>query len=76
MGHPSDEFPVLFVNCLGCDDSLIAAFREAYDNKADHYRIGDEDLVKAVRRHDYSADIVASIKRSDAKFAELLKSKV
>lgn len=74
--HPSDEFPVLFVNCLACDDSLIAAFREAYDRLADHYRINDEDLVEAVRRHDYFADITASIQRSDTAFAEFLKSRV
>ena len=74
MAHPSDEFPVLFVNCLRCDDSLIAAFREAYDKAADHYSIVDDDLLKAVRRHDYGADILASIQRSETDFAKLLKS--
>ena len=76
IGRPSNEFPVLFVNCLGCDDSLITAFREAYDDKSEHYQIGDEDLAEAIRRHDYRADMMASIQRSNTSFAGFLKSKV
>ena len=76
ISDPSDEFPALFVDCLRCDDSLIAAFREAYDDKSEHYQIGDEDLIEAIRRHDYRADMMASIQRSDTSFAGFLKSKV
>ena len=56
--HPSDEFPILFVNCLRCDDKLIAVFRE-------EYQIGDEDLIEAIRRHEYHAEMVACIERAD-----------
>lgn len=69
MAHPSDEFPILFASCLGCDDNLIAIFRE-------EYQISDQDIVEAIRRHDYFADITASIQRSDSAFAKFLKSNV
>ena len=67
--HPSDEFPVLFVACFECDDSLIAEFRKAYDESADHYRITDEDLVEALRRHTYCRDMIADLRRRDTQFA-------
>ena len=76
MAHPSDEFPALFVDCLRCDDSLIAAFREAYDGRATHYQVNDEDIIEAVSRHDYCTDIIAYVRRSDTGFARYLKSKV
>jgi len=76
ISDPSDEFPALFVDCLRCDDSLIAAFQEAYDGKAEHYQINNDDLVEAVRRHDYRVDIMAHVQRSNTSFAGFLKSKV
>lgn len=69
MGHPSEEFPVLFVACLGCDDSLIAVFREACDDKAEHYRIDDGDVAEALKRHPFRRDIIAHLHRLDTRFA-------
>jgi len=72
MAHPSDEFPVLFVACLRCDDSLIAAFREAYGSRAEHYQINDEELVDALRRHDYCEDMIHDLQRAGTRFARNL----
>ena len=71
MAHPSDELPVLFVSCLRCDDSLIAAFREAYDSTAG-YQISDEDLADALHRHDYCQDMIGSLQRASTRFAMTL----
>ena len=69
IAHPSDELPALFVSCLGCDDSLIAVFREAYNSKAEHSLINDEDLVRALRRHDYCQGMIDHLQRANTRFA-------
>lgn len=71
IAHPSDELPVLFVSCLRCDDLLIAAFREAYDSRTD-YRISDEELADALRRHDYCQDMIDDLQRAGTRFARNL----
>jgi len=67
--NPSDELPALFANCLRWEDALIAAFREVH-------QISDEELMEAIRSHDYATDIIASIQHSNTCFAEFLKSRV
>ena len=67
--HPSEEFPVLFICCFDCNDSLIEAFRQAYNASSEHYRIDEQDLVPCIRRHPFRADIVAHLKRKNSAFA-------
>ena len=69
MGHPSEEFPALFVACLGCDDSLIAVFRKAYDDKAGHYRIDDGEVAEALKRHPFGPEMIAHMRCLDTRFA-------
>ena len=58
MAHPSEEFPVLFVDCFDCDDALIGKFRRAYNALFLNYQINDLDLVDAIRVHPFRDDII------------------
>ena len=75
-GHPAEEFPVLFVDCLGCDDTLIATFRTAYDAASAHYRIDTADVADAMRRHPFGRDMVARLTKSHGEFARTMLAMV
>lgn len=70
--HPSADFPVLFINCLGCNDSSITLFRTAYDIGASCYRIDDADVARALRHHIYSDDIIACLRTRNTAYARVL----
>lgn len=68
--HPSEELPVLFVGCFRCDDTLIGAFREAYDRSCPHYQVRERDLVAPIQAHPFRASIVADLERRNTNFSK------
>lgn len=72
IGHPSDELPALFAIGLQCDDERIALFCDAYHAACDHYRITDDDLLTALQRHPFRADICAEAERFGTAMARKL----
>jgi hypothetical protein len=72
MAHPSQEFPVLFVDCFDCDDALIGTFRRAYDASFFNYQINDLDLVDAIRVHPFRDAIVNRMELKKNKFSREL----
>jgi len=71
-GHPAEEFPALFVDCLGCDDTLIGTFRTAYDAASRHDRIDVADVADAMRRHPFCRDMVARLTKAHGEFARTM----
>jgi hypothetical protein len=70
MAHPSEEFPVLFVGCFRCDDSLIGSFQDAYDRSCRHYQVREQDLAGPIQTHPFRSSIVADLTRWKTTFSD------
>jgi len=71
--HPTEEFPVLFVACFGCDDGLITAFRDTYDAASSHYQINDHDLAVAIQAHPFRNDILGHLGQRESCFSQEMR---
>ena len=69
-GHPSEEFPVLFVDCLDCEDPLIEAFRGNFNEASNHYQIDERDIALALRSHPFGRDMIAAIGQHRTQFSQ------
>jgi|GEM_PF-2245715 len=69
--HPSAEFAIPFLFCLGGDVERIAIFHEAYHAKSE-YRINDREVAAALRRHPFYTDIIPFVQRLDTEYARFL----
>ena len=68
--HPSEEFPVLFVDCFDCVDSLVETFCGFFNETSNHYQIDEQDIAIAIRNHPFRRDIMAALEQHVTQFAQ------
>ena len=72
IGHPSKEFPVLFITCL-VDDTLINVFSNTYNQASQLYKIRDEDVAQALLEHPFSRDIITILDVQETNYSKSLR---
>jgi hypothetical protein len=73
IGHPSKEFPVLFISCFAGDDQFIDVFCSTYNQASKLYKIKDEDVAQALLEHPFYSDILSILKIQESDYSQRLR---